>query len=221
MTMFVEANGLRVIDGRVAIPYVGPWTADVTLDVEKALSGSVALVLAGLALTCAPWRPVVPYGGRTTARLVGGRGMLGKTLPAKPYRSPAGVRLSTVLADVARETGETIVVEATADRVLGSHFVREEAIASRLLNSIGGLWYVDTNGTIRVATARAPTAITSPFEVTAFDSARRAFVVATEKPGDWIPGRTFSSPRVPGTFTISGVSHVVSKSAFRTEVLAR
>lgn len=216
---FAEVNGVRAVEGRIVISSVGAPHAFLTLDKEASLPAKGLIVtLADLKMTCTPWRPVRPYQGRTSLSLIGGYGGWRQELGPQPYRSSVGVRLSLVLGEAARATGERIVVGN--DRALGVHYARERAPASRLLNRHCPLeWWIDLDGTTRTGT-RATSKITSPLSLISFDGARGLAVIATEFPGAFIPGRTFSSPQLSGELTISGVAHVLSKGKLRTEVLA-
>jgi hypothetical protein len=110
-------------------------------------------------------------------------------LPARAYRSDLGVRLSTVLGDVARETGETIV--QSDDPIIGTAFTRQSAPASRVFGMLGAAipsWYVDTAGITQVG-LRATSTIASGFDVIDADPKLGLATIATEHPEDLIPGR--------------------------------
>lgn len=221
MTLFAEVNGTRVIVGAIAIPEGGAWGADLVLEkeVELATSAAARVKLAELELVGAVFR-AGPYAGRTMLRLIGGKANgWRRELAPKGYSSPAGVKLSTVLSDAAREVGESVRVDT--DRVLGPHFVRVRAPAARLLNLLAGEWYVAPDGTTVVG-SRASSPIASSFELVSLDRGRGVATVATEFPADFTPGRTFTSSRAPGvTFTISSVTHKFAGSSVRAEVMFR
>lgn len=134
---------------RVYVPQHGAWYADVLMIGAPALSGEVTLALGTLDLV----GTVVSYGTRgeqAFAKVVGGAGAWGATLPAKPYHNDAGVKAKLVAEDAARECGETLETLTTQER-LGSHFVRRIGPASRTMElSVGRAWHVGYDGVTRV-----------------------------------------------------------------------
>jgi hypothetical protein len=217
--MIAELAGHRVVEARVTVPRGGAWHADVLLDKEAALAATgLVLTLAGLKLSCAPYRTPISFQGTTRVRLIGGAGGWRKLLMPKGYKVATGVRLSLVLGDAARECGEKMVV--ATDRVLGLHYARDRAPACRLLNRwVPADWWIDIDGTTRTA-PRASSAIVSPFSLSSYDGARGVAMIATEIPGDFMPGRTFRPGNMSATLTIDSVTHFLSKDALRSEVLA-
>src|SRR6478752_1834616 len=97
-----DASRMRVQFGKWGLIWVD---ADLTDPVT--LSGQVTVTLADLTLAC-----TIMSGGtsddRTSYRLVCGKGGIGKSIPAESYSDDAGVKVSTLLADVAKLSGETI-----------------------------------------------------------------------------------------------------------------
>lgn len=219
MTLFAELSGHRVVSGRIVIPYVGAWHADVTLDKEVSLATSgLALVLGDLTMRCAPWRAVVAYQGGTDVRLIGGNAGWRKVIKEDGYTNPAGVRLSYVLGACARECGETI--EIATDRVLGTHYARERAPGTRHLNTLApSSWRIDADGVTRIG-PRAARLITSAFTVVGFSGARGAMQIATEALADIVPGRSLKGTTMSGPITIGGVTHMIDGGKVRTQVLA-
>lgn len=226
MTLFAEVSGARIVMGAIVVPEVGTWSADLTLEKEVELAGAVNVKLAGLELAGVVYRAGT-YAGRTMARIAGGkaRGWWNLIAP-KGYSNPAGVKLSLVLGDAAREIGEAVRVES--DRVLGPHFARmgDPALggklpACRLLNLLASSWWVEPSGSAVVGT-RASSPIASAFELVSLDRAKGLAVIATESPADFTPGRTFTSTRAPGrTFTISATTIKLAGSSLRAEVMFR
>lgn len=222
MSLYAEIGGAQILSARIVIPRLGAWYADVTLAAEVQLGGRLTLIAADLALGCVAWRSK-PYQGRTRAMVIGGRGGLQKQLPAKGYG--ASVKLSTVLADVARESGETIAV--VDDRAVGDHFVRDVAPAERMLNRLAARWHVALSKdapSIVVGpweTSQENKPITTAFEVVGFDGAASVATIATETLSAFTPERTFTSTLLPlGTFLeVNGVVHTLTAQKVRTEVL--
>lgn len=217
--LYSELSGNRIVDGRVVVPSWGPWHADVTIDREVSLAATgLTLIVGNLVALCSVWRTSIPYQGRTRVRLVGGANGWGRSIADKGYALSGGVKLSLVLGDLARATGETVAVGE--DRRLGTHYLREAGPANRHLNTlVPGAWWVDFAGVTRTG-VRASTGITSSFAMTSFDGARRVAVVASESPVDFVPGRTMRGFTLGATLTLAGVTHVLSRGALRTEVLA-
>jgi hypothetical protein len=220
MALFAELAGVRVIDARVAVPTYGAWHADLTLDKEVTPAATgLRLVLADLEMTCALWRAAAPYQGRTRLRVIGGAAGWRKSVKTKAYYLPFGVKLSSILKDLASEVGESVSV--ANDTSVGTHYEREAAPASTHLNwlarDVG--WYIDAAGVTQVA-ARVEASIASTFSLVAYDGARGVATIATEKPADFVPGRTLKHFTLAATLKIGGVVHVLSKGALRTEVLA-
>lgn len=218
MTLFAEVNGARVVEGRIVIPAYGPAYAAVTLDKEVTLpSTGCELVLADLKIKCAPWR-AASFQGRTMAKLIAGANGWRKTLPAQGYKLPGGVKLSLVLREAASRIGETVSVGE--DRVLGGHYSREVGPAVTHLNALcPRAWWIGVDGVTRTGT-RAAGKVTASFSVVSFDGARGALTIATETPADIMPAKTIAAPTL-GTMipTISAVTHTISKSGIRTEIM--
>lgn len=218
MSFFCELNGSRIIEGRIVIPSFGCATASVTLDksVTTLPKKGLTLALTGLSLLMTPWFPPMAYQERTMVRLISGYNGWRMPLVAKGYASTGGVHLRTVLNDIAKENGEKI--EITTDRVLGSHYTREaKTTGSVHLNYLlYHAWRVDADGVTRDG-VRPTSRIVSPYTIVTFDGSRRAATIASDVPNDVMPGRMISADNT--TYTISGVTHVISKGALRTEVL--
>lgn len=196
-------NGASVTAQSITIPYYGPWAADVALAADAAMSDAATLVIGDLTLK-GTVRRVAAFSGSKTARIVGGAGGWRKTLKPKAYDHAAGVKRSTVLQDAARECGESLVL--ATDKVIGTHYQREEAQAERVLHLLtDGHWWIDTGGVTRTA-ARDSSMIASPFTVVGWTGGKGRFEIATENPAAWQPGRRFTAPTVSGTQTISSVS---------------
>ena len=197
---FASLNGFRIARASVLVPYYGIWTADVQLDSAQALAGAVSLVLGNLTLQGSVYR-ADSFAGVTYARLVGGAGGWMKEVPSATYDNPVGVRLATVLYDVATLVGEKVNI--VADSLIGLAYVREKAPAQRVLRQLAGaVWFIDPKGVTQIS-SRVATKITSQFTVIERDAGRGLLDIATEDYASWMPANTFSSPLVPATQTIS------------------
>ena len=93
--------------------------------------------------------------------VVGGADGWARTLPRHaPYRADNGVRLSTVAADLAADTGESVVLEPGQERALGYAWTRGAGVASEALDALsGGLWWVAPDGVTHIGPHPAPVAV--------------------------------------------------------------
>lgn len=199
----ITANGAMVSSCSITIPYYGAWVADVAIIGDAPLTSPVTLVVSDLTLIGTVVRDGAFTGDRR-ARIVGGGGGWGKTIPAKGYSHVVGIKASTILGDAAREAGESISLEN--DRTLGLLYAREEAPAERTLNLIvGDTWWIDEAGVTQTK-ARASTAVVAPFTLVSRNAANDEYQISTESIAGWLPGRTFSSPTVPDVQAISFVT---------------
>jgi hypothetical protein len=182
---YATLAGQPVTRATIVVPASGAWWADVDFELAPDVSGRVSLEVGGITLsgTVDPTRAGT-YGQRRTVRIVAGAGAWASMLAARHYHNDLGVRASLVLEDAAREVGESIVVDAdVGTRSLGVDFVREAGPASRALRAAMGsaLWWVELDGTTRVATARAESdARTGSYEVLAHDPRKRMVTLAAD-----------------------------------------
>ena len=101
---FAHVNGIRLVSVSLGMPAYGLWMADVDGDLPGNLTGGVTLVVGNLSLVGSVYRQG-SFAGQAKARLVGGYGGWRQDVSAASYSNPAGVRLSTVLLDLAAEQG--------------------------------------------------------------------------------------------------------------------
>lgn len=124
----------------------GAWfaDADLTEPTEIAVGTAATIKLADVTAS----GTVIAGGvanGRAAYRVVGGAGKWSTALAAKGYHNDAGVKASLVLADAARECGETL--GALPATMLGPHFARPAVSGYELLNLLAPrAWYVDLAG---------------------------------------------------------------------------
>jgi len=240
---WAEYAGLRVLSGTVMIPYHGLWVADLALALTSTGPGSAnavppatgPLTIGTLTMQGAMFRRT-DFGGRSSARFIGGFGGWQTTLQPKAYQNPNGLLLTTILNDAAMEAGEQIGSAALASLssvVVGTAYVRPQAPASRVLRLFAEPnWWVDNNGAIQVADrlvlpASGSTSdtkhlgpILTQFTPTAYAPGQARYTVAHENADDWMPGRTFAHPLIDGTQTVSMVTHRIGEDGqVRTDVL--
>lgn len=181
-------NGLRVTSARVNIPAWGCWYAEAQVDGEHTLTGSVTLKIAD-----ATYAGTVLSGGprlgRSSYRIVAGAGGWGRPLPKKPYANDAGVKVSTVVGDAAREVGETISTISSSLRV-GSSFERIEGDpASRVLQAVADqAWYVDEAGVTHLGARAAGALVGKVTRLEPVDLARGKVVLGAESIATILPG---------------------------------
>lgn len=155
----VTLNAKAVLATSLVIPAAGVWHADVEVANGEALADAIGKPLKA-SLTCSDvtFTGTIlprggPYDGHGWFRVVGGTNGWGKPVDAKPYRSAAGVKASTVLGDVARDAGEQL--GPFTDFRVGGWYVRPSSTARDALEDVTkGAWYVDETGTTQLG-ARA------------------------------------------------------------------
>ena len=220
MSQYASLNGLQMTACTLTVPYYGLPMADVTIAGTGAITGPCTLVIGNLTCTLAAYRQNA-FAGVRSVRLVGGAGGWRKAVPGQAYASPVGVKLSTVLGDVARLVGETVNVPSSSDAVIGNAFVREAASAQRVLRQIvGALWWTDLTGVTQIV-ARPSGAITSAFLAPSYEPGKGKLTVSTEDPISWMPANTFTDANWPGPLTISASRFVLDAKggSLRVEVL--
>ena len=220
MTDFASLNGVTITRLHLVVPALGLWHADVTLSQAPSVTGPQTLLLSGSSWSCTPIR-VTSFAGTTVARLVGGAAGWRKSVPAQQYSSQLGVPTSTIVSDVASLVGEVSpVLDPSVTPTVGTAYIRQAGAASMVLNDLQSRdvlsWWVDPSGVVQTM-PRPSTAITSPFVAEAVDGAVGWYKIATEVPGDWMPGAMFAGPTVSGT--VSRVEFRISRMQFFTEVL--
>jgi hypothetical protein len=223
VTFFASFGDLRAESLRLTLPAFGRWTADVHFAVDSALPDTpLPLTVGNLALLGSVVRGG-PFAGSRSARIVGGFGGWGESLPARWYALTSGVRLSAVLKDAAMAVGESAVVPAAQDRNVGPFFARLAGPASRVLAVLVGRagWYIDALGLTRLGD-RESIQVTSAFSIP--DIGYRPNVghitIATEDLLSWQPGAVFSSDLLETPLQVSSATiNLEPKGRLRLEVL--
>lgn len=194
-------NGERVTHAQLTMARRGAAVADIILASSKPVPANSVLTLGAFTIQGFT-RRAASFAGARSARFVGGYGGWRKKIKPRAYAHDAGVRLSTVLGDAARDAGEKINIPQ--DRVIGTAYVRERAAAERVLRFLAPDWWIDPAGVTQIG-PRPSALITSAFTVINWSGGRGRFEIATEVYGDWQPGRRFTAPTVTGEQTISTV----------------
>jgi len=107
MTAFATLNGVQIATGKLYVPRVGMWVADIALNSDSLETGPCSIVLGNLTLAGAVFRSD-PFAGQTRVCAVGGAAGWRNQVAAKPYGNPNGVSLGTVLGDAAGEVGRIL-----------------------------------------------------------------------------------------------------------------
>ena len=188
MTFDARLGDALVTRATVTIPPSGAWWADVQVVGEEILAGVQTVTIGGLELV-GTIGPGGAYVGSASYRLDSGAGQWGKLLPARSYQG-ADVRLATVVADLAAETGETIAT-GFVDRSLGPHWERPAGPAYRALDALVGAdgWWVRPDGQTSLVT-RASAAVGVDYDVLDWQPDERIVTVAAEAPAEFVPGAT-------------------------------
>jgi hypothetical protein len=212
---FIDLSGVLVVTMRLVIPWSGLWHADLALVQTTNVAGPQILNLIGVPWSCAYAR-AVDFAGQRGVRVVAGAGGWGKTIPAKQY-GQGTIATQQVCSDAAMACGEpSPVIDASVPSTVGAAFLRQSGPASLVLQQkLGDSWWADTTGTVQ--TKPRTGSVSSAFVATHVVGAEGWYEIATEFPGDWMPGVAFSGPTVSGT--VSRVTHVLGKGTLRTEVL--
>lgn len=220
MALFASLGGARVTSARVSLAPHGCSVADVRLaDADDLAVGALVLTLDKRSLVMSVVRSD-SFAGSRAARLVAGYGGWRRAVKGHPlYRGAAGVRLRSVLRDLAAEVGE--VMGTIVDRDVGAFFSRGMGPAARVLGVLVGRegWYVDDAG-VTQATTRPTLPITSSFEVTRYVPEVGLVEVATEDLLAWSPGVVFEHQLLPQPMQASTVTIVMEDSGkLRLEVM--
>jgi hypothetical protein len=206
-------SGKIVTDARLFIPAWGCCYADISIDGEFPLTGKQTLVLNDLNFS-GTILSGGPATGRSFFRVVAGAGGWGKTVAKRSYANDAGVKLITVLIDVAQEVGETFdLTTIDPSATVGTSFARPSEPASRVLEQVAqSNWYVDVDGLTRIG-KRKPSdltgkvTITSPTDRAAGEIELSSETIAAIKPGLMIEG-----------LTILDVVHEIAEGKLRTNL---
>lgn len=218
MALFAEVNGTPVKKAEIIVPWYGVWTADVQLDRVTGIANPVTLTVGGLVMKGVIFR-AGDFVGTTSYRLVGGANGWGKIQTELFYRNPFGIKVSLIAKDAASTIGESIAIDASAERELGGMWTRRAEPGSRVLDRICDLWWVRPDGVTQIGT-HSTTLITSKYDVIpeGTNLAVGKITIATDAPQDWAPGRTFKAPQFASTKTISSAIHRLDSGKLRTEV---
>lgn len=212
---FMTCNGMRVATATIAVPRVGVWHADLTVDIDDgadAPSGEVTLETEHRT-----WRGTVRRGeawrGVAKLRIVGGKGGMGNMVPPKSYRA-AIARLP--IADALAASGESLAASAdgsTLSRMLPfwtSPSATAAEVVARVCADLGVSWRMLDDGTVWIGADTWPAwELPAKAMVTARWPDEGAVEIADETLSAE-PGTTFEGQRV------GRVEHRITADGART-----
>lgn len=212
MTAYANVNGETVIEGRLHIPNVGPWWADVVFEAAPDFDDGEAVTFAlgayELSGTVDPDHNGT-FGEQRRMRILAGGGGWSTPIAPQHYHNDAGVLARAIVEDAARLVGETLgAFEPAADKV-GIDYVRQSGPASRALeDAIGGAaWWVDESGATVVG-ARAT-----------FEAAADSYQVLESKPAERLATLAVDDLETIGIGAIFSEGLDAPLTAFELEVI--
>lgn len=150
MSALATLNGSPVMSGTLFMPLVGPWVADVTVDADTNLSGSVSLLIKDQ-----EFKGTVRRGGvqadSGSYRILGGAGGLNASTQPRSYRLTP---LRIPLVDILTTAGESLASLADT-AVTGAYLpawvimksVCGQALASLVESQTDANWRILADGT--------------------------------------------------------------------------
>lgn len=204
--------GATILAGEVEIPDIGAWVAHVrtTTDAVLPVGSRVSVELADLALSGTILRGSATDGSAAYL-VVGGAGKWGsRSLPARSYRNDAGVKMSTVITDLGRESGETIVAGYT-DRTLGPAWTRAAGVGAAALRALAP-WWLDAVGKTHIGSRETGDLTLADVHKVGRNDARGLLEIQTPTIAAIVPRLRFDAR------WIRGVLHVVSGASITTRL---
>lgn len=202
---------------RMSIPRFGAWVADVVVDTDVALAGSVVLEIAGRS-----WRGTATGGvelGRWSGRVVGGAGQLSTPLAATAY---ADTDLRTVLAETLRDAGETL---SAASGDLSATVTRWARAAAPCAHAVGDVarnaglaWRIFDDGSVWVGAETWTPIDLGVVDVLERDPRHGRWVLAGDGALRADPGRSVTLDGAP--VRVGTVEHSLDGDALRTAITA-
>lgn len=193
---FAIFGGQNVTRLELYTPSSGQWWADIKTDSDAVLLLGTA---PDITIGEATWSggEIIAGGvgeGQATGsyRIVGGAKWSVSPGP-RSYRSAAGVRLRTVLEDIARDCGVSVAsLTLPADRAIGTWWTRTGALpGASLLSMLAPGWYVDRDGKTVLRARSGGTVVEPDARISARDLADGWRLVSTLRPELFAPGLTF------------------------------
>lgn len=180
-------------------PHAGSWRADVVLTTSELPTAETTLTIGDLTLQKGGvMRAGLDPGNRARVVVVGGLGWHSLVEQPISFQSDGGVRLSSVLSEIAKRAKQTI--EQPADSTIGSHY---ECVASRpgepvrwidVLDALArdgyvAPWRVDPDGVTRFG-VRAAAEVKARATVLHADAEAGVITYGLDDPATFLPGNT-------------------------------
>lgn len=150
--MLVRANGADVCAMQLTLPVNGRWVLSAHVDTDELVEGALKVEADGLTLVGTVLRSGVVAGG-CRIEAVGGKGGIGKDVPARSYQ---GVAAKAVIGDLLAAVGETLDPSSSA-KVLGTRLPywtraagRAGTALSAIVEAIDARWRVLPSGAVWV-----------------------------------------------------------------------
>ncbi len=217
---YLTVGGFGCVRGRVTLPRIGVWVADVLLEPTSApgappAPGShVVLMVGGLPFAGTVRRAQNAWGS-VFARIVGGGGGLPTMLPARAYQSiPLRMALGDLLSacqEALSPTSDPTLLStqlASWSRTAGPGFVGLAA----LRDAFGCAWRVLPDGSHWFGAEGWPQSTIGKASVLAYEPNELKMRIYADRPSI-LPGQTY------GGMHVSAVTHVVEPEQIRSELL--
>jgi hypothetical protein len=129
----------------------------------------------------------------------------------------SGVLARDVVADVAREVGETLGGFVPAAEQLGDHYLRSAGSATTVIeDAIGGAaWWVDAAGVTQVGARVPSTPAAGSWELLAYDPRSRVATLSVDDPTAIVVGSMLAEDRLPEELTVRSLELRVREREFR------
>lgn len=209
----LTCNGVAVLKGDVLMPRFGAWSSELVLDTASIPSNPIVIEsTAGLRLVGAVERGDSTE-GRVELRVRGGVGNLRKVLPPVGYRISGGVRVGTILGELARDSGESIspLIDRAITETYLDAWIRERGTVAGAIRALavelGCSWRLDANGRVLLVRESWPAVDPQGVQLLSLDphflGADLAVDVLTP---DFVPGMTWQGRHVSGVelYLLSG-----------------
>lgn len=207
--MTFALNSTRIAAASVAVPAWGLWWAEVRLAdaLDLAVGARVTITFADKTLV-----GTVASGGTvdgvSSYRIVAGAGGWGRDVTPKGYTDDAGVRVQTIVRDLASAAGETAA--GVPNTRLSRHYARVAEPGTSVLNGLFPRgWYVDFDGVTQIG-QRASTAYTGKGDRVRPAPDARFLELEVDEIGALVPGVT-----VDGSQPATDVEYVLSADKLR------
>ena len=212
----LTCNGIPVLHGDVFMPRVGPWSAQIVLDTAAIPTNPIVIEsTAGLRLVGTIERGDSTE-GRVDLLVRGGMGNLRKVLPPVGYRPEGGIRVGTILTDLARDSGEAFGASAEIAETYLDAWIRERGTVAGAVRALavqlGCSWRLDPNGRVKIIRETWPVVDPPGVQLVSVDPHFLGMDVAVDVLiPDFVPGITWQGKHICGVehYLLKGGAHRV------------